>query len=125
MAVAGGGLVTVGWEESVEGGVGLLTQSGFRSHIKGNEAFGPTDFTLHAQKARTVSPVDTLFHAQPGLIIYISRGTFQRETEPSVSDSRAGEGTPRTVDHAVIGGVVAVVVFAMLFLEDSLVGWEL
>lgn len=31
-------------------------------------------------------------------------------------DSRAGEGAPRTVDHAVIGGVVAVVVFAMLCL---------
>lgn len=34
----------------------------------------------------------------------------------SHSDSRAGEGAPRTVDHAVIGGVVAVVVFAMLCL---------
>uniref|UniRef100_A0A8C5CSI1 Cell adhesion molecule 1 n=1 Tax=Gadus morhua TaxID=8049 RepID=A0A8C5CSI1_GADMO len=33
-----------------------------------------------------------------------------------VYDSRAGEGSPRTVDHAVIGGVVAVVVFAMLCL---------
>uniref|UniRef100_A0A8C5GT91 Cell adhesion molecule 1 n=1 Tax=Gouania willdenowi TaxID=441366 RepID=A0A8C5GT91_GOUWI len=33
-----------------------------------------------------------------------------------LSDSRAGEGAPRTVDHAVIGGVVAVVVFAMLCL---------
>jgi len=33
-----------------------------------------------------------------------------------ISDSRAGEGAPRTVDHAVIGGVVAVVVFAMLCL---------
>uniref|UniRef100_A0AAQ5ZVC7 Cell adhesion molecule 1 n=1 Tax=Amphiprion ocellaris TaxID=80972 RepID=A0AAQ5ZVC7_AMPOC len=33
-----------------------------------------------------------------------------------VYDSRAGEGAPRTVDHAVIGGVVAVVVFAMLCL---------
>uniref|UniRef100_A0AAY4ABM3 Cell adhesion molecule 1 n=1 Tax=Denticeps clupeoides TaxID=299321 RepID=A0AAY4ABM3_9TELE len=32
------------------------------------------------------------------------------------TDSRAGEGAPRTVDHAVIGGVVAVVVFAMLCL---------
>ncbi|KAF3840631.1 hypothetical protein F7725_006493 [Dissostichus mawsoni] len=31
-------------------------------------------------------------------------------------NSRAGEGAPRTVDHAVIGGVVAVVVFAMLCL---------
>lgn len=35
---------------------------------------------------------------------------------PLLSDSRAGEGAPRTVDHAVIGGVVAVVVFAMLCL---------
>uniref|UniRef100_A0A8C7TW15 Cell adhesion molecule 1a n=1 Tax=Oncorhynchus mykiss TaxID=8022 RepID=A0A8C7TW15_ONCMY len=33
-----------------------------------------------------------------------------------VYDSRAGEGAPRAVDHAVIGGVVAVVVFAMLCL---------
>ncbi|XP_048839852.1 cell adhesion molecule 1a isoform X6 [Brienomyrus brachyistius] len=31
-----------------------------------------------------------------------------------VYDSRAGEGTSPSVDHAVIGGVVAVVVFAML-----------
>ncbi|XP_069038700.1 cell adhesion molecule 1 isoform X3 [Lepisosteus oculatus] len=37
-------------------------------------------------------------------------------TEPAAHDSRAGEGVPRTVDHAVIGGVVAVVVFAMLCL---------
>ncbi|KAI3373962.1 hypothetical protein L3Q82_022528 [Scortum barcoo] len=39
-----------------------------------------------------------------------------KEVFPSLSDSRAGEGAPRTVDHAVIGGVVAVVVFAMLCL---------
>lgn len=31
-------------------------------------------------------------------------------------DSRAGAGAQRAVDHAVIGGVVAVVVFAMLCL---------
>lgn len=30
------------------------------------------------------------------------------------SDSRAGEGTPQKIDHAVIGGVVAVVMFAIL-----------
>ncbi|MFT7818590.1 cell adhesion molecule 1-like isoform X2 [Arapaima gigas] len=35
--------------------------------------------------------------------------------EPT-KDSRAGEGTSPSVDHAVIGGVVAVVVFAMLCL---------
>uniref|UniRef100_H2U3V6 Cell adhesion molecule 1 n=1 Tax=Takifugu rubripes TaxID=31033 RepID=H2U3V6_TAKRU len=33
-----------------------------------------------------------------------------------VYDSRAGEGAARAMDHAVIGGVVAVVVFAMLCL---------
>ncbi|XP_029106830.1 cell adhesion molecule 1 isoform X5 [Scleropages formosus] len=37
-------------------------------------------------------------------------------TEPAAHDSRAGEGTSPSVDHAVIGGVVAVVVFAMLCL---------
>lgn len=30
------------------------------------------------------------------------------------SDSRAGEGAPQKIDHAVIGGVVAVVMFAIL-----------
>ncbi|MFT7803604.1 cell adhesion molecule 1-like isoform X3 [Arapaima gigas] len=33
-----------------------------------------------------------------------------------LSDSRAGEGVPQKMDHAVVGGVVAVVVFAMLCL---------
>ena len=31
-------------------------------------------------------------------------------------DSRAGVGSPQKIDHAVIGGVVAVVVFIMLCL---------
>lgn len=29
-------------------------------------------------------------------------------------DSRAGEGAPQKIDHAVIGGVVAMVMFAIL-----------
>uniref|UniRef100_A0A8B9JUW3 Cell adhesion molecule 1a n=1 Tax=Astyanax mexicanus TaxID=7994 RepID=A0A8B9JUW3_ASTMX len=37
-------------------------------------------------------------------------------TEPAAHDSRAGAGAQRAVDHAVIGGVVAMVVFAMLCL---------
>lgn len=40
-------------------------------------------------------------------IIYLFFGVF-------FSDSRAGEGTPQKIDHAVIGGVVAVVMFAIL-----------
>lgn len=31
-----------------------------------------------------------------------------------VTDPRAGEGAPQKIDHAVIGGVVAVVMFAIL-----------
>ncbi|MBN3313855.1 CADM1 protein, partial [Atractosteus spatula] len=42
--------------------------------------------------------------------------SVQTQGEQEERDSRAGEGVPRTVDHAVIGGVVAVVVFAMLCL---------
>uniref|UniRef100_A0A8C9SLL9 Cell adhesion molecule 1 n=1 Tax=Scleropages formosus TaxID=113540 RepID=A0A8C9SLL9_SCLFO len=48
-------------------------------------------------------------------ILYVY-GTYETVTEPAAHDSRAGEGTSPSVDHAVIGGVVAVVVFAMLCL---------
>uniref|UniRef100_A0A8C2MZB5 Cell adhesion molecule 1 n=1 Tax=Cricetulus griseus TaxID=10029 RepID=A0A8C2MZB5_CRIGR len=52
-------------------------------------------------------------HSDYMLYVYDTTAT----TEPAVHDSRAGEeGTIGAVDHAVIGGVVAVVVFAMLCL---------
>ncbi|XP_039241739.1 cell adhesion molecule 1 isoform X8 [Pipra filicauda] len=52
-------------------------------------------------------------HADYMLFVYDTTAT----TEPAVHDSRAGEeGAIRSVDHAVVGGVVAVVVFAMLCL---------
>ncbi|KAF6102459.1 cell adhesion molecule 1 [Phyllostomus discolor] len=52
-------------------------------------------------------------HSDYMLYVYDTTAT----TEPAVHDSRAGEeGSIRAVDHAVIGGVVAVVVFAMLCL---------
>ncbi|XP_007523048.1 cell adhesion molecule 1 isoform X11 [Erinaceus europaeus] len=52
-------------------------------------------------------------HSDYLLYVYDTTAT----TEPAVHDSRAGEeGSIRAVDHAVIGGVVAVVVFAMLCL---------
>ncbi|XP_064029203.1 cell adhesion molecule 1 isoform X7 [Pogoniulus pusillus] len=52
-------------------------------------------------------------HADYLLFVYDTTAT----TEPAVHDSRAGEeGVIRSVDHAVVGGVVAVVVFAMLCL---------
>ncbi|KPP74808.1 cell adhesion molecule 1a-like, partial [Scleropages formosus] len=40
----------------------------------------------------------------------------QESLEYHRADSRAGEGVPQKMDHAVVGGVVAVVVFAMLCL---------
>ncbi|XP_041427318.1 cell adhesion molecule 1 isoform X5 [Xenopus laevis] len=46
------------------------------------------------------------------LFVYDASAT----TEPAVHDTWAGDETPLVVDHAVIGGVVAVVVFAMLCL---------
>ncbi|XP_038177879.1 cell adhesion molecule 1 isoform X3 [Arvicola amphibius] len=52
-------------------------------------------------------------HSDYMLYVYDTTAT----TEPAVHDSRAGEeGAIGAVDHAVIGGVVAVVVFAMLCL---------
>ncbi|XP_043848642.1 cell adhesion molecule 1 isoform X5 [Dromiciops gliroides] len=52
-------------------------------------------------------------HSDYTLYVYDTTAT----TEPAVHDSRAGEeNSIRAVDHAVIGGVVAVVVFAMLCL---------
>ncbi|XP_020845376.1 cell adhesion molecule 1 isoform X5 [Phascolarctos cinereus] len=52
-------------------------------------------------------------HSDYTLYVYDTTAT----TEPAVHDSRAGEDNSiRAVDHAVIGGVVAVVVFAMLCL---------
>uniref|UniRef100_A0A1A7YS51 Cell adhesion molecule 1 n=1 Tax=Iconisemion striatum TaxID=60296 RepID=A0A1A7YS51_9TELE len=50
------------------------------------------------------------------LYVYDAPTTIPTPTTNPVStqDSRAGEGTPPKIDHAVIGGVVAVVMFAIL-----------
>ncbi|KAM3875126.1 cell adhesion molecule 1-like [Diretmus argenteus] len=53
------------------------------------------DYTLYVYDAPTTIPTPT--------------------TNPdNMQDSRAGEGAPQKIDHAVIGGVVAVVMFAIL-----------
>uniref|UniRef100_A0A452IX16 Cell adhesion molecule 1 n=1 Tax=Gopherus agassizii TaxID=38772 RepID=A0A452IX16_9SAUR len=58
-----------------------------------------------------------LFVYDPPTTIPPPTTTTTTITESAVHDSRAGdEGSIRAVDHAVIGGVVAVVVFAMLCL---------
>ncbi|KAK6469284.1 cell adhesion molecule 1-like isoform X2 [Huso huso] len=67
------------------------------------------DYVLFVHDALTTTPIPTTT---------TTTTTTTSATIPTAieEDSRAGEGVPRTVDHAVIGGVVAVVVFAMLCL---------
>ncbi|XP_078055120.1 cell adhesion molecule 1 isoform X6 [Mustelus asterias] len=61
------------------------------------------DYVLFVYDAPTTTPPPTT--------------TTTTTTIPTISeDSRAGTEVPRSVDHAVIGGVVAVVVFAILCL---------
>ncbi|XP_037125964.1 cell adhesion molecule 1a isoform X2 [Syngnathus acus] len=66
------------------------------------------DYILYVYDAPTTTPKPTT-----ATIFIITSSSLHPEAS---QDSRAGEGAPRTVDHAVIGGVVAVVVFAMLCL---------
>ncbi|XP_057215663.1 cell adhesion molecule 1a isoform X1 [Triplophysa rosa] len=63
----------------------------------------PTTTTTTTTISATTSPPDIIQDAAPS-------------TEAAAHDSRAGAEAQRSVDHAVIGGVVAVVVFAMLCL---------
>uniref|UniRef100_A0A3Q1FNE6 Cell adhesion molecule 1 n=1 Tax=Acanthochromis polyacanthus TaxID=80966 RepID=A0A3Q1FNE6_9TELE len=68
------------------------------------------DYILYVYDARTTTPIPTTATTTSTTI------TTTISYPEDAPDSRAGEGAPRTVDHAVIGGVVAVVVFAMLCL---------
>ncbi|XP_028277093.1 cell adhesion molecule 1 isoform X2 [Parambassis ranga] len=82
------------------------------------------DYILYVYDAPTTTPIPTTATTTTTIITTTTTTTTYPEanqdtapsTEPAAHDSRAGEGAPRTVDHAVIGGVVAVVVFAMLCL---------
>ncbi|XP_032431995.1 cell adhesion molecule 1 isoform X3 [Xiphophorus hellerii] len=69
------------------------------------------DYVLYVYDAPTTTPKPTT-----ATITTTSTITTSTPNPAASQDSRAGEGAPRTVDHAVIGGVVAVVVFAMLCL---------
>ncbi|XP_066502214.1 cell adhesion molecule 1a isoform X5 [Hoplias malabaricus] len=65
------------------------------------------DYILYVYDALTTTPIPTT--ATTTMYTTTSLPGFTQ-------DSRAGAGAQRAVDHAVIGGVVAVVVFAMLCL---------
>ncbi|XP_076836349.1 cell adhesion molecule 1 [Brachyhypopomus gauderio] len=76
------------------------------------------DYILYVYDAHTTTPIPTT--ATTTMYTTTFPGITQDaapNTEPAAHvDSRAGAGAQRAVDHAVIGGVVAVVVFAMLCL---------
>uniref|UniRef100_A0A8C5A3A6 Cell adhesion molecule 1 n=1 Tax=Gadus morhua TaxID=8049 RepID=A0A8C5A3A6_GADMO len=69
------------------------------------------DYVLYVYDAPTTTPLPTTTTTSTTPASTTSAAIISHS-----HDSRAGEGSPRTVDHAVIGGVVAVVVFAMLCL---------
>ncbi|XP_041030246.1 cell adhesion molecule 1-like isoform X1 [Carcharodon carcharias] len=73
------------------------------------------DYVLYVYDAPTTTPPPTTTTTTTTTIPTITKATSPT-TEPSAHDSRAGTEVPRSVDHAVIGGVVAVVVFAILCL---------
>ncbi|XP_067910072.1 cell adhesion molecule 1a isoform X2 [Heterodontus francisci] len=73
------------------------------------------DYVLYVYDAPTTIPPPTTTTTTTTTIPTITEATSPT-TEPSAHDSRAGTEVPRSVDHAVIGGVVAVVVFAILCL---------
>ncbi|KAM6907501.1 cell adhesion molecule 1 isoform 1-T1 [Xenentodon cancila] len=79
------------------------------------------DYVLYVYDAPTTTPIPTTAITTTTIITTSTSNPEANQdtapsTEPAAHDSRAGEGAPRAVDHAVIGGVVAVVVFAMLCL---------
>ncbi|XP_051534354.1 cell adhesion molecule 1-like isoform X3 [Myxocyprinus asiaticus] len=69
------------------------------------------DYILYVYDAPTTTP-------KPTTTTTTTTTTISATTPPPdiIQDSRAGTEAQRSVDHAVIGGVVAVVVFAMLCL---------
>ncbi|XP_051903242.1 cell adhesion molecule 1a isoform X2 [Hippocampus zosterae] len=71
------------------------------------------DYILYVYDAPTTTTLTPTTATTSTFITTSSSSSFHPKAS---QDSRAGEGAPRTVDHAVIGGVVAVVVFAMLCL---------
>uniref|UniRef100_A0A8D3CZY0 Cell adhesion molecule 1 n=1 Tax=Scophthalmus maximus TaxID=52904 RepID=A0A8D3CZY0_SCOMX len=70
------------------------------------------DYILYVYDALTTTPIPTTATTTTTTTTITTTISYPEVNQ----DSRAGEGAPRTVDHAVIGGVVAVVVFAMLCL---------
>uniref|UniRef100_A0A8P4KBB4 Cell adhesion molecule 1 n=1 Tax=Dicentrarchus labrax TaxID=13489 RepID=A0A8P4KBB4_DICLA len=70
------------------------------------------DYILYVYDAPTTSPTPTTNPVNTQGTCLLIMKLFM--VIVLFSDSRAGEGAPQKIDHAVIGGVVAVVMFAIL-----------
>ncbi|XP_068097029.1 cell adhesion molecule 1 isoform X4 [Hyperolius riggenbachi] len=77
----------------------------YRCEASNSVGSASADYTLYVYDPPTTPPPPTT-----------TTTTTTTTTPSTISDTRAGEESPLGVDHAVIGGVVAVVVFAMLCL---------
>ncbi|GAA6105690.1 cell adhesion molecule 1a isoform X1 [Tachysurus ichikawai] len=88
------------------------------SIIKSQFRSGPA-WKAPETSSETLGAKSVLFLFRPDCFCTGNPAALRFRPEMSVGDcldSRAGAGAQRAVDHAVIGGVVAVVVFAMLCL---------
>ncbi|XP_072282908.1 cell adhesion molecule 1 isoform X4 [Pyxicephalus adspersus] len=83
------------------------------SNIVGSSS---AEYTLFVYDPPTTPPLPTTTTTTTTTTTPFTTPDASATTEPAVHDTRAGEESPLGVDHAVIGGVVAVVVFAMLCL---------
>ncbi|XP_073441284.1 cell adhesion molecule 1 isoform X1 [Dendrobates tinctorius] len=89
----------------------------YRCEASNSVGSSSADYTLYVYDPPTTPPLPTTTTTTTTTTTpTTTTPDASATTEPAVHDTRAAEEGPLGVDHAVIGGVVAVVVFAMLCL---------
>ncbi|XP_073513210.1 cell adhesion molecule 1 isoform X4 [Phyllobates terribilis] len=88
----------------------------YRCEASNSVGSSSADYTLYVYDPPTTPPPPTTTTTTTTTTTPTTTPDASATTEPAVHDTRAAEEGPLGVDHAVIGGVVAVVVFAMLCL---------
>ncbi|KAM3922661.1 cell adhesion molecule 1 isoform 4-T4 [Leptodactylus fuscus] len=88
----------------------------YRCEASNSVGSSSADYTLYVYDPPTTPPPPTTTTTTTTTTTPSTTPDASATTEPAVHDTRAAEEGPLGVDHAVIGGVVAVVVFAMLCL---------
>ncbi|XP_040282139.1 cell adhesion molecule 1 isoform X1 [Bufo bufo] len=88
----------------------------YRCEASNSVGSSSAEYTLYVYDPPTTPPPPTTTTTTTTTTTPSTAPDASATTEPAVHDTRAAEEGPLGVDHAVIGGVVAVVVFAMLCL---------